>query len=98
MADDAPSLTADIKWGAAVMLVVILATAVVNAGINQDLWTDEPQGRESMNQYEGPDGQTRNGITEEIFEDYVVAFEILGVLLLASLVGAIVIAVREENL
>lgn len=88
-----PDLRDDLKWGAAVMLVVILATSAVTAG----LWDAAPEGRERMTG-ETVDGETQPGLTDAIFHQYVVAFEILGVLLLASLVGAIVIAVREDNL
>lgn len=89
-----PTLRDDLKWGAAVMLVVILATSAITSG----LWNSAPQGDERMTQVTSPDGGTLPGIADAIFGDWVVAFEILGVLLLASLVGAIVIAVREDTL
>lgn len=89
-----PDLRDDLKWGAAVMLVVILATSAVTAG----LWDSSPEGQERLTEHTTPSGDTEPGVADTIFGPYVVAFEILGVLLLASLVGAIVIAVREDNL
>lgn len=42
-------------------------------------------------------GEDPDGVAEAIFERYVVAFEVLGVLLTAALLGAMYLAIREAS-
>lgn len=42
-------------------------------------------------------GEDSQGIATAIFEDYVIAFEVLGLLLTASLLGAMYLAFREAS-
>lgn len=42
-------------------------------------------------------GERSDGIAEALFDRYVVAFEVLGVLLTAALLGAMYIAIREAS-
>ncbi len=88
-----PGMKGDLKWAVSLMLLVILAVSSFTAG----LWMAPPQGEEHLGPYETVGGHTSPGIAGQLFDTWLVAFEVLGVLLLAALVGAIVIALRESE-
>ncbi|HLE95929.1 MAG TPA: NADH-quinone oxidoreductase subunit J [Candidatus Thermoplasmatota archaeon] len=73
---------ADVKLVTALLVLALLALSAILS----PAWREAPIGDESL-----------PGVTAAIFTDYLVAFEVLSVLLLAALVGAVVIAIREKE-
>ena len=77
-----PDTKADLKLVTALLVLALLGLSAVLS----PAWRDPPAGDESL-----------PGITAQIFGQYLVAFEVLSILLLAALVGAVVIAIREKE-
>lgn len=78
----------DLTWFVAILLFATMAVTAYNAR-----WNVALQGHETI----APATPGAASIATSLFTTYVVAFEILGVLLLAALFGAIVIALREGS-
>ncbi|MFQ5793617.1 MAG: NADH-quinone oxidoreductase subunit J [Candidatus Bipolaricaulia bacterium] len=66
-------------------LVAVLLSLMILSLTSVEPWDRSPEGTERI-----------SGIGETIFERYVFPFEILSVLLLATLIGAIFLARKEE--
>lgn len=74
-----------------VTALLVLALLALSAFLSADqtgnrLWARAPEG-----------GDTLDLVTGAIFGEFVFAFELLSALLLAALIGAIVIALREHE-
>ncbi|HET6404434.1 MAG TPA: hypothetical protein VFH78_07295 [Candidatus Thermoplasmatota archaeon] len=74
----------DLKWATALLFVLILAVS----GYLWNRWNGATDGTENL-----------ADVTNEIFsvDGLVVPFEVLGLLLLAALIGGIVIAIRDPE-
>jgi NADH-quinone oxidoreductase subunit J len=79
-----PRLTNDTWW---VGLVVALALGGVLTYTLLDAFGDDELPRETV--------QTTAQVSDSIFQDYLVPFEVVSVLLLAALIGAIVLARKD---
>jgi NADH-quinone oxidoreductase subunit J len=78
------SLDNDLKWPGAVtalFLAGVLAGLLVNAFDNQEIELDAPI-------------RTAQ-VSDSIFRTYIIPFEVVGVLLLAALIGAVVLARKD---
>jgi NADH-quinone oxidoreductase subunit J len=81
----------DQKWtGAAVSLFLL---GVIGTALWRAFGETELQLTNSVAQ--GASGQNTERVADSIFSDYLVAFEVASILLLAALVGAVVVARRE---
>jgi NADH-quinone oxidoreductase subunit J len=86
------SLDNDQRWPAAVVAVFIvgvLATFLIQAFEDKEIVIDGVRGEQLLRA-----GST-GAVADSIFSAYVVPFELVSVLLLAALVGAVVIARRD---
>jgi len=78
------SLDNDLRWPGlvvALFLVSVLATLLIDAFEDTEIQLDAP---------------TRTAeVTDSIFRNYIIPFEVVGVLLLAALIGAVVLARKD---
>lgn len=80
--------------GAGVSLVLFLAMGLIT--LNADPWQARSDGASTDGQPAGnataTDANELSGLTDSLFGPDVIAFEVLGVLLTAAMIGALVIA------
>lgn len=70
------------RWGIALVLLILLIAPALTFGP----WKAAPEGQESF-----------SNIANSVFNRYVFPFEVLSVLLLAALIGAVLLAKRERE-
>jgi NADH-quinone oxidoreductase subunit J len=80
-------------WWAGAATALVLFAVMAYALIDQFHWTETPMPADPQITY--VDGSNTATVSDSIFSTYLVPFEVISVLLLAALVGAIVLARKD---
>lgn len=92
---DAPTRLVFQTQAVAAGVAAIVIALVIAVGVTATDWGE--QATRIWTRTSTPEGGTGRSVAEVLFSDYVLAFEVVGVLLLAAVVGGVFIAKRERG-